>query len=72
MVSESSFEVNGEWGGLKAVGMVKSERIVDGVSSRETRYYIASRVMAGEEFAKAVRGHLGIENSLHWGVGRSV
>lgn len=66
LVAEDSFEINGQWGGLKAVGMVKSERIVDGLPSRETRYYISSRMMSGEAFAKAVRGHWGIENSLHW------
>ena len=66
IVDEASFEVKGEWGGLKAVGMVKSERIVDGVPSYETRYYIASRMMSAQAFAKAARGHWGIENSLHW------
>jgi predicted transposase YbfD/YdcC len=30
------------------------------------RYYITSRYLSGEKFATAVRGHWGIENSLHW------
>lgn len=66
IVAEASFEAKEEWGGLRAVGMVKSERIVAGVPSRDTRYYICSRMMPGEAFAKAVRGHWGIENGLHW------
>lgn len=66
IVAEESFEAKGEWGGLKAVGMVKSERTVEGVTSRETRYYICSRMMSAKAFAAAARGHWGIENSLHW------
>ena len=31
----------------------------------DVRYYITSRYMSGERFAKAVSGHWGIENSLH-------
>ena len=30
------------------------------------RYYILSRRLDAKEFADAVRGHWGIENSLHW------
>jgi predicted transposase YbfD/YdcC len=66
IVAEDSFEVKDEWGGLNAVGMVKSERIVDGVASHEKRYYICSRMMSAEAFGTSVRGHWGIENSLHW------
>lgn len=32
----------------------------------ERRYYISSRLMSAEAFAKAVRGHWGIETRLHW------
>jgi len=66
IVSDSSFDPTGEWGGLKAVGMVRSERKIKGVSSFETRYYIASRPLSAREFAQAVRGHWSIENDLHW------
>ena len=67
LVCEDSFEVKDEWGGLKSVGMVKSERMIDGVSSYETRYYICSSVkLSAKSFGQAVRGHWGIENSLHW------
>ena len=57
-----------QWGGLAAVGRVVSERVskVDGAKSREARYYILSKRLKAEEFAKASRSHWGIENSLHW------
>jgi predicted transposase YbfD/YdcC len=32
----------------------------------ETRYYISSAALTAEQAAEAVRGHWGIENSLHW------
>lgn len=54
------------WPGLKCIGRVRSIREVDGKTSDETRYFISSRQMGTEEFAKAVRSHWGIENKLHW------
>lgn len=54
------------WGGLSAVGCVRSERNVNGVISRESRYYLLSSPMPAKAFASAVRNHWGIENSLHW------
>ena len=38
----------------------------DGATSTEERYFICSRYLSSERFAEAVRGHWGIENSLHW------
>ena len=38
----------------------------DGNTSGDVRYFIASRFLGGKRFAQAVRGHWGIENSLHW------
>lgn len=55
-----------QWGGLAAVGRVVSERIVNKIKSRETRYYLLSRRFSAREFAEAVRNHWSIENSLHW------
>ncbi len=34
--------------------------------TRETRYYIASLDGNAKRFGEAVRGHWGIENSVHW------
>ncbi len=53
------------WTGLRALGVVEAERTIGGVVRRETRYYLTSLAEVGE-FARAVRGHWGIENELHW------
>jgi predicted transposase YbfD/YdcC len=55
-----------KWEGLKSVGVVESTREVDGVKSVERRYYLASLPLNVELFARAVRGHWGVENKLHW------
>ena len=56
-----------KWPCLSSVGMVESERTVDGETSREVRYFISS--LPGDDakkFGAAVRRHWAIENSLHW------
>jgi predicted transposase YbfD/YdcC len=55
-----------EWEGLKSVGVVEARRTVGGKESVERRYYLSSLSNDAERFAKAARGHWGIENSLHW------
>jgi len=56
-----------EWPSVQAVGMaVRTTVSRDGVTTGDTRYFIASRFLSGPRFAQAVRGHWGIENSLHW------
>lgn len=61
------FPLAGEWPGLKAIGMaVRVTEHKDGRASDDVRYYITSRYTSGRKFAEAVRGHWGIENSLHW------
>lgn len=59
-------EATANWPGLKSIGRVRSIREVNGRTSDETRYFICSRKLETEEFAKAVRGHWRIENCLHW------
>ncbi len=54
------------WAGLRSIGMVEAERHVGGGVTRETRYYIASLDGNAKRFGEAVRGHWGIENSVHW------
>ena len=56
----------GQWKSLSSIGMVESERIVDGKTSVETRYYISSLPGYAGRLLSASRGHWGIENSLHW------
>ena len=55
-----------KWEGLKTAGIVVSERNVNGKKSEDHRYYVSSLKNDAEGFAKAVRAHWGIENSLHW------
>lgn len=53
------------WKGLNSIGMVESERTVDGKTSLERRHYLCSLTDV-KVFANAARGHWGVENSLHW------
>ena len=46
--------------------MMQTERTANGETSRETHYYLSSLPAKPRQFAKAVRGHWGIENRLHW------
>jgi predicted transposase YbfD/YdcC len=55
-----------KWKGLRSVGVVESVREVKGESSTERRYYLSSLKSDIALFAKAVRGHWGVENQLHW------
>jgi predicted transposase YbfD/YdcC len=55
----------GEWAGLRSIGMVEAERRIGEAVTRERRYFLTSLVDAAE-FGRAVRGHWGIENGLHW------
>jgi predicted transposase YbfD/YdcC len=52
--------------GLAMLGMVESETLCNGRISRERRYYLGSAKLDAASFARAVRGHWGIENRLHW------
>ena len=66
LASEDLLVNTGLWGNLNMIGMMESQRTVDGETSIEYRYYIASIENSATEFARAVRGHWGIENGLHW------
>jgi predicted transposase YbfD/YdcC len=54
------------WKGLTAICMVLTHRVAEGVESVECRFYIGSFVGTADEYLSAIRGHWGIENSLHW------
>jgi predicted transposase YbfD/YdcC len=54
------------WKGLKSIGIVTSQCIRDGKETIEIRYYISSLPIGVKQFARAVRGHWGIENACHW------
>lgn len=54
------------WAKLKAIGITINITQRGGKETSEVRYYILSKYLSGQRFAEAVRGHWGIENSLHW------
>jgi predicted transposase YbfD/YdcC len=54
------------WKGLRTIGIVTSQCLRDGKETIEFRYYISSLAMGVKRFARAVRGHWGIENTCHW------
>lgn len=56
-----------QWEGLRSVGMVECVRQVgQEAPTSEWRYYLSSLPLGVERLAEAVRGHWGVENSLHW------
>ncbi len=60
------FEDADDWAGLRALGMVEAERTVGAAETTlHRRYYLTTLDDVGA-FARAVRAHWGVENSLHW------
>jgi len=56
-----------EWKGIRSIVLIESQRSVGGQqTSREQRYYISSLEADAKQLNRAIRGHLSIENSLHW------
>lgn len=56
-----------DWDGLQSLGVAISYRIEKNQKiAIEQRYFISSKVLDRDEFARAVRGHWAIENKLHW------
>jgi len=60
------FADRAKWAGLQSVGLVEATREVGGKTTVERRYYLSSLPLGVETFARAVRGHWGVENKLHW------
>jgi predicted transposase YbfD/YdcC len=52
--------------GLAAIAMVESQTERGSTIERQKRFYLCSRKLDAETFARVVRGHWGIENRLHW------
>ena len=55
-----------QWKGLKSIGVAITSCVRAGKETIEKRYYISSLPVGVKQFARAVRGHWGIENSCHW------
>lgn len=60
------FADRAKWAGLRSVGMVEAIREIGGKRTVERRYYLSSLPLGVATFARAVRGHWGVENKLHW------
>jgi predicted transposase YbfD/YdcC len=54
------------WAGLTTVGMCWRESAVNGKTSEEVRYFIATGRMGARKLATATREHWGIEINKHW------
>jgi len=54
------------WPGLKAVGQVVRSRESRDKTTAETAYYLLSAPFDAQSFARIVRSHWSVENSLHW------
>lgn len=58
-----------KWKGLRSIIMIESERTVGNAeTSIERRYYWSSHALDAKDLGAMIRGHWGIENSLHWGL----
>jgi predicted transposase YbfD/YdcC len=55
-----------DWTGLRSIGMVLRARKEGDHLSEEVAFYITSLAAKVKPFARAVRGHWGIETTLHW------
>jgi predicted transposase YbfD/YdcC len=65
MPAPKSLRDTGEWADLKTIGMVYRERELNGTDSHEVVFFISSLPPSVQRLAKHLRGHWGIENSLH-------
>jgi predicted transposase YbfD/YdcC len=54
------------WKGLTSIIMVDGERRLGDKITHQIRYYISSLKADAKRILAAVRGHWGIENSVHW------
>jgi predicted transposase YbfD/YdcC len=55
-----------QWKGLLSIGVAITACVRNGKETIEKRYYLSSLPVGVKRFARAVRGHWGIENSCHW------
>lgn len=61
-----SLQERSKWPGLQSVIVVVRERTDGENNTCEKHYYISNQQLSAERFLRAIRGHWGIENSLHW------
>lgn len=66
MPAPDSLTTAQKWKGLKTIGVAIRISEQNGKQTSDVRYYISSTKMGVRRFAQHVRGHWGIENTLHW------
>jgi predicted transposase YbfD/YdcC len=54
------------WAGLRTIGVAIRTYEDKNGEKQDVRYFISSLKRNGKQFARAIRGHWGIENTLHW------
>lgn len=55
-----------QWRGLRTIGVAIRHSESGNGHTEDVRYYISSLKLGVKRFATCVRGHWGIENTLHW------
>jgi len=55
-----------QWKTIKSIGITDSRREEKGKVTQERRHFVSSLPADPDEFAKVIRSHWGIENSLHY------
>lgn len=70
LISDSDWldylRANHKWKKLNGVVRIWTERRVGRKKTRESRYYICSRLTTAAEILTATRAHWGVENNVHW------
>jgi predicted transposase YbfD/YdcC len=66
VVAAAPRALTARWRDVASIGMVTRTRVAGGVTSEELSYYVNSLPPKVKTFARAARGHWGIENRLHW------
>ena len=59
-------DVARRWKGLSSLVRLDSERRLGGKTTQEVRYYLSSHAGDAGRMLRNIRGHWGVENSLHW------
>ena len=55
-----------DWPALASVILVRAERRIGDKTTTEDRYYLSSLTVDAQRSLQIIRGHWGIENSVHW------
>jgi predicted transposase YbfD/YdcC len=59
-------ELHPKWSTIHSLIRIDSTREMNTKITKESRYYISSRVLTSEKALRSIRDHWSIENKLHW------